>query len=63
MANYRLYSFGPRFKRIEAVESFDAPDDESALAIFAARTGDSPTELWSGGRKVASSPSSTASAN
>ena len=50
MPYYRLY-FLDRRGRFGRVESFAAPDDDSAMAL-AETQGEAVKELWCGGRRV-----------
>jgi hypothetical protein len=52
MAEYRLYIFDSRNHRLDRFETFEARDDDEALALIEPRIGDHPLELWTGGRKI-----------
>lgn len=52
MLYYRLYFMNPDNGHIERFAEFEAPDDESAIALSGEHVGQSPLELWCERRKV-----------
>lgn len=52
MPYYRLYFLDPGTLKIKGVDDFNAPNDESAVALCETRKGDRPMELWCEARKV-----------
>lgn len=54
MPYYRLYFLSPYTGHIEGAEDFHTADDVEAVCLVNQRQDDRPTELWCGGRKVAS---------
>lgn len=52
MPYYRLYFLEPGTLKIKAVDDFNAPSDESAIALCETRRGHRPMELWCQARKV-----------
>jgi hypothetical protein len=52
MTGYRLYHLhGPR-NEVESFYEFEAPDEESAIAIAEQRRGVNAMELWQGHQKL-----------
>lgn len=52
MAYYRLYYMDSQSGHIDHFREFDAPDDDSAVALAEEVRTLSPMELWSGRRKI-----------
>jgi hypothetical protein len=52
MVRYRLYFLDRRTGRIDRYEEFEARDDDHAIDLIEPYVGNTPLELWTGGRKV-----------
>ena len=53
MAYYRLYFMSERNGHFQSFAEYEAPDDESAIALAAEADGEFARELWCGRRMVA----------
>jgi hypothetical protein len=51
-SSYRLYFMDPDSGHIERFAEFEAPDDQSAIALAGEHIGRNPLELWCERRKV-----------
>lgn len=52
MRYYRMYFMHPHSGHIERFAEFEAPDDQTAVALASEHVGDHPLELWCERNKV-----------